>query len=155
MCKNKVVIFFSLICLSSYCYSQKIDSSWTKFIHSDLFKNRLVPFFEKNGEQIYVFRAKDTLISDFCFKNILTNDSYIIRETGIWKVGVNSTEAAYYLLFKKKDKYYFERENIDNILKRFRDFSLILKLSEKEKVLLLHNIFIFVNEVNEYPINIK
>lgn len=155
MNKIKIISISSLLFICSYSYSQINDSTWKFFIKSDFFKEKIVPFIEKEGEQVYIVKTNDTLISDLCFKNMLTNDNYIINEIGIWKVGIKSTEPAYYLLFKIKNKYFFERKNIGNIIKRFQKFSRILKLTEKEKITLLYNISIFLNEVYDYPINIK
>jgi len=150
---NKIIIIIGLaflLCNPFLCKSQERDSLWVKFTHSDFFKNVIIPKIETNIDKVYYLSQKDTLISDICFKNIITKDKYNLRNIGIWKVGINSSEPTYYLLFKFGNKYYFERMNMDLILKRFISFAAKANLSNEEKVIALHEIVNFLNETYNF-----
>lgn len=155
---NKILLLL-LIYQSILAYSAKAqdatDSLFAVFVNSELFNEVIVPEMEAAGYEIFTIFGKDTLVSDFGFQNIYNNEFYIIRESGIWEIGVvTSHRIDSFLFFKYNNRYYIENSyDFELIMKRFNWFSNKAKLTKEEKIIYLFGLVKVFNSCYDYPVD--
>lgn len=151
MIKRYLVLL--LICMIQAVGSAQVDDSlYSEFKKTNSYKTAKF-FLEKRGSfHTDVSTDGTKSYSIITFINVVNNQKYVECETGIWKIGVQSSEPQYYLFFKYCGKYYFEGPVYKKVMKRFNHFCKSLKLSEKDSILYLFGIVKYLNECYGYPI---
>jgi hypothetical protein len=138
-----ILIIFSV--LVSNC--QVLDSTYSIFEKTKSYKE-ITTFLVEEGHQIEYELGKAVVV----FKNIVSNENYLEKDIGIWKIGLMVEPSKYYLLFKVNNSFRFSSHEFENVLREFNRFIKKACYTENQKNLALFGIVKYLNECNGYPI---
>jgi hypothetical protein len=121
------------------------------FYKSDTF-NEVAKFLESKNEEVYIVFNDKKMVYDIEFFNLLTKEKYLVKDTGIWIVGIKSQHPNFYLLFKYNNQHFFEFCNLDKVNIRYNDYFKYVRLTDEEKLKVMFGIVKYLNECYNYPI---